>query len=79
VGEFVGWTLTNGLALNGFNAINDPNVNPVEDQAGVTIVNAKIGLRYTVGADSLYMGYGTALTNQTWYEDILRFEYIRAF
>lgn len=72
VGEFVGWTIIDGLGLNGATAT-------YEDQSGVTIVNAKAGLRYTSGPHSFYGGYGTALTEQVWYQDIMRFEYTRAF
>ncbi len=72
VGEFVGWTIMDGLALNG-------TALTVEDQTGVTIVNAKAGLRYVNGQHSFYGGYGQALTNQVWYQDILRFEYVMAF
>lgn len=72
VGEFVGWTILDGLATNGFTGEQI-------DQQGVTIANAKIGLRYTEGAHSFYGGFGTALTENVWYQDIMRFEYIRAF
>lgn len=72
VGEFVGWTIMDGLAFNGFTG-------NLEDQTGVTIVNAKAGLRYVNGPHSFYGGYGQGLTNQVWYQDILRFEYVRAF
>lgn len=75
--EFVGWTV-----LNGGTAIttNPPVVTSLEDATGDTIINAKVGLRYRLNCrDSLYAGYGRALTSQTWYEDVFRFEYRQAF
>jgi hypothetical protein len=75
--EFVGWTV-----LNGGNAIttNPPLATSFVDATGDTIVNVKVGLRYRVNCrDSLYAGYGRALTSQTWYDDVFRVEYRRAF
>ena len=51
----------------------------VMDQSGVTIVNAKLGVRYTVNEHSFYGGFGTALTGEVWYQDIFRLEYRQAF
>ena len=43
---------------------------------GVNIVNAKFGGRLVLGSrNSLYVGYGKALTDAVWYDDVLRFEY----
>ncbi len=75
--EFVGWTV-----LNGGNAIttNPPLATTFVDATGDTIVNAKVGLRYQVNCrGSFYVGYGHALTSQTWYEDVMRAEYRLAF
>ena len=48
----------------------------VKSAGGDTIVNAKIGARFTFGdAQSLYFGYGRALTGTVWYKDIIRVEY----
>lgn len=71
--EFVGWSIFDGFTTD----LNAPNA--ARDVAGDTIVNAKFGARYTTGPNSFYAGYGTALTSDVWYEDILRLEYRRAF
>ena len=84
VSEFVGWSVLSGKKL-------DPGVGPVS-AAHDTIVNAKIGLRIALGnytqagggsalndRQSLYFGYGRALTGDHWYKDILRVEYNRYF
>lgn len=73
--EFVGWTV-----LDGGTAITTPPVTLFTDATGDTIANAKVGLRYRVNdLDSLYAGYGHALTHEAWYQDVFRFEYRRAF
>jgi hypothetical protein len=74
VGEVVGWTILDGFGFDG----NNPAAGAI-DQSGTTIVNAKFGLRYTVNEHSFYAGYGTALTNQVWYNDVFRLEYRQAF
>ena len=74
VAELVGWTILDGFAFDG----NNPTAGPI-DQSGVTIVNAKFGVRYTVNQHSFYAGYGTAITGEAWYEDIFRLEYRQAF
>ncbi|TWT96316.1 hypothetical protein [Neorhodopirellula pilleata] len=57
----------------------------VED-ANTTIVNAKLGLRFSFapgccheGTRSFYLGYGRSLTGARWYSDTLRAEYRLAF
>jgi hypothetical protein len=68
VAEFVGWTVLDGLEL--------PEPGPSVDASGTSIVNVKLGARFPVSCDSdLYLGYGRALTNDVWYEDILRVEW----
>lgn len=76
VAEFVGWTV-----LNGGTAITTSPTNTLfTDATGDTIVNVKVGLRWQLNcSDSLYAGYGRALTEQSWYEDVLRVEFRRAF
>jgi len=67
VGEVVGWRV-----LGGFKTPTQGEVDAEDDN----IVNLKLGLR--IGFDrksSLYAGYGTALTDDWWYEDIFRLEY----
>jgi hypothetical protein len=71
VGEIVGWTILDGFGTDG----NGQEI----DQSGVTIVNAKFGVRYTVNEHSFYAGAGTALTDEFWYADIIRLEYRQAF
>jgi hypothetical protein len=67
--ELVGWRVLSGYQT-GAQAEAD----------GTNIVNLKIGGRVSVdGRNSLYFGYGLALTDAVWYDDILRFEYRYGF
>lgn len=67
--ELVGWRVLGGFQTSDFS-----------DASGTNIVNLKFGGRLTVrDQDSLYVGYGHALTDAEWYENILRFEYRHAF
>ncbi len=70
--EAVGWTITDGLALDSRNATLGPQLIDVD---GDTIVNLKSGLRYTSGVQSIATSYGVAVTDEQWYRDILRVEY----
>lgn len=89
VTEFVGWTVLDGLkerTLTPFEPIEDPpgTLNPdfLEDYAsarGDTIVNVKIGLRFSTPANTFYVGYGRALTHEVWYQNIMRVEYTLRF
>jgi hypothetical protein len=75
VTEFVGWTV-----LDGKSTFLDPAGGTViEDATGDTIVNGKFGIRFSTGANSLYVGYGHALTGDRWYEDVLRIDFRRTF
>jgi hypothetical protein len=70
--EFVGWTV-----LDGKESVVPPSgVAFVEDAAGQTILNAKLGVRVKFGdrAD-LYSGYGRPLTGDRWYENTFRLEF----
>ena len=70
--EFVGWTV-----LDGKESVVPPSgVVFVEDAAGQTILNAKLGLRvkFEDRAD-LYIGYGQPLTGNRWYENTVRLEF----
>jgi len=70
--EFVGWTV-----LDGKESVVPPSGAAfVEDAAGQTIVNAKLGVRVKFGdrAD-FYSGYGQALTGNRWYADTVRVEF----
>ena len=73
--EFVGWTV-----LEGGTAITIPPTTIIADATGDTIVNAKVGLRYRLNcSDSIYAGYGHALTDEKWYQDVFRIEFRRAY
>jgi hypothetical protein len=70
--EVVGWTVLDGLASGSLDGVTPFFV----DATGDTIVNLKVGARISLThQDSLYVGYGRALTGDVWYEDIARFEY----
>jgi hypothetical protein len=64
VAELVGWRVLNG---NQTAAIGDAS--------GINIVNLKLGARTVFEGGSVYVGYGFALTDNSWYDDILRLEY----
>ncbi len=49
------------------------------DASGTNIVNLKVGLRTNVQKGSFYVGYGHALTDDSWYDDIVRLEYRYSF
>jgi len=75
--ELVGWRVTSG-----FQTIPPPPDSPGVGTLradGTNIVNLKVGARVTVDRGSVYIGYGHALTDATWYEDIVRFEYRFSF
>ncbi|WP_145389997.1 hypothetical protein [Stieleria neptunia] len=71
VTELVGWHVFDGLHSNSsgqrLSAIND------------AITNLKVGLRFSDSTNSLFVGYGTVLTDSRWYSDIIRFELRHAF
>jgi hypothetical protein len=67
--ELVGWRVLGGFQTSDFS-----------DASGTNIVNLKIGGRLTLrDQSSLYVGFGHALTDAVWYEDILRLEYRYSF
>jgi hypothetical protein len=70
--EFVGWSVLSGQKFN-------PLFPNDTDAAGDTIVNVKVGGRWTFGNQSIYAGYGRALTDEVWYTDIIRAEYTYRF
>jgi hypothetical protein len=68
--EFVAWHVLGGFQTT------PPNV----EADGVDIVNLKIGARFGFGdRSSIYIGYGHALTDADWYDDIVRTEYRYSF
>jgi len=66
--ELVGWHVVDGFST----AVAGP-------ANGTNIVNLKIGGRIAAGPNSLYVGWGKALTDAAWYDQILRFEYRYGF
>ena len=81
--EMVGWRVIGGLETNGdfFTVPGFPNLHPVVRNAdGTNIVNLKAGFRTSIGnRNSLYIGYGQALTHEMWYKHIVRIEYRYTF
>jgi hypothetical protein len=70
--ELVGWTV-----LDGKESVVPPSGAVfVEDAAGQTILNAKLGLRVKFDDQAdLYIGYGQPLTGNRWYENTVRVEF----
>jgi Putative MetA-pathway of phenol degradation len=77
--EVVGWSVLGGLALT--SADGTPAGTQVPGFGyrrvdGETITNLKLGLRFGFrDGGSVYVGYGTALSDEEWYDDIVRIEY----
>jgi hypothetical protein len=74
LGEFVGWTILDGALFDG----NHPEL-AIQGAGGDTIVNVKLGLRYSLNQGSIAASWGHGLTGDIWYEDIFRLEYRRGF
>lgn len=76
--ELVGWRV-----LGGFETISlDGTLSTftLAEADGINIANLKVGGRISFsGNNSIYVGYGHALTDRHWYDDILRLEFRRAF
>lgn len=70
VTEFVGWAIRGGYVTTAGGPVST---------SGDSILNVKVGARYTLGVSSLYAGYGHALTSDVWYQDIFRLEWRRSF
>ena len=63
--ELVGWRVLDGFQTSTLSAVDN-----------LDIVNLKIGGRFIFrDTNSIYVGYGRALTDAVWYENIVRFEY----
>ena len=77
VSELVGWTVLDGLKFRTSNpaAPTDAAFFTFDSAAGDTIVNLKLGLRWSRPNDSFGVGYGFALTDEVWYQNIVRVEY----
>jgi hypothetical protein len=69
--EVVGWTVLDGMAT----AVSQKDIVTLEDSAGDTIVNAKLGVRVWCGSSDFYAGYGRPLTGDRWYENTWRLEW----
>jgi hypothetical protein len=91
--EVVGWTVLTGMeSFFGPVAVPAnppaglvpgaglPTTHGIRDQAGDTIVNAKVGVRTYFGEhNDLYVGFGQSLTGERWYREIARVEYRFAY
>jgi hypothetical protein len=86
--EFVGWTMLSGFesfigplaVAPQFAGAVVPSNHGVKDATGETIVNAKVGVRTYFGQhNDIYAGFGTALTSDRWYQEIVRVEYRLSF
>lgn len=65
--ELVGWHVVDGYSTS-------------EGQAkGTDIVNLKLGARLAFGSGSIYAGWGKALTDAAWYDELLRVEFRYGF
>jgi hypothetical protein len=71
--ELVGWTFLSGAKTS---KTPDGTSTFVESARGDTIINAKLGVRFSLNSWSdLYAGWGRALTGETFYKDIYRVEF----
>jgi outer membrane putative beta-barrel porin/alpha-amylase len=69
--ELVGWSVRGGFQTSW---MEDDNT--TVSASGTNIVNLKVGARTAIGPrNSFYIGYGHALTNAVWYNDLVRAEY----
>jgi hypothetical protein len=72
--ELVGWWVMGGLQT-----VPTPAADAVTSE-GTKIVNVKIGGRVSIDdLHSIYVGYGHAVTDESWYHDIVRLEYRYTF
>jgi len=71
VAEVVGWSVLDGQV----GIVYPSGVVAVQSAAGDTIINSKIGVRFSVGEHvDFYGGWGRPLTGDRWYENVYRFE-----
>ena len=74
--ELVGWHVIGGFQSQ----VGGPVLGVAKSAGGTNIVNLKFGVRTTIRyRNSIYVGYGRALTDAKWYQDVLRLEYRRVF
>jgi hypothetical protein len=76
VNEFVGWTVLEGQRIT---PPGDGGLLAIVDAEGDTIVNYKTGLRLSDQKNALYVGYGFAMTDDVWYDDVIRVQWERFF
>jgi hypothetical protein len=71
IAEFIGWTALGGKVT----AVDSSGVAAIGSASGDTIFNVKVGMRMKfTSAWDVYMGYGTPLTGDAWYQDTFRVE-----
>ncbi|MCA9129537.1 MAG: hypothetical protein KDB22_20765 [Planctomycetales bacterium] len=76
--EAVGWTILDGLSSSSTDGTLGTLL--LEKVDGDTIINLKAGARISDSSlGSLYAGWGTALSKEEWYDNILRVEYRYGF
>jgi hypothetical protein len=69
---FVGWTVLSGKE----SVVRPTGLVTVDDAAGETIVNVKVGVRArSEHLGDLFVGYGRHLTGDRWYADTVRVEW----
>jgi hypothetical protein len=74
--ELVGWRVLGGFRT----ACGDEACFAKADDPSGNIVNLKVGARLLLrDRSSVYVGFGKALTDQKWYDKILRLEFRRSF
>jgi len=79
--ELVGWRVLGGLTT----VCTSATVTTYPQEAGFSangtnIVNLKVGVRTSIGRhNSVYVGFGQALTHEVWYRHIVRGEYRYSF
>jgi hypothetical protein len=75
--EVVGWRVLGGFVTGTTDGtLSTGSVVSAED---TNIVNLKLGGRVTSGRNSFYVGYGFPLSDDEWYDEIVRIEYRFAF
>ena len=71
IAEFVGWTSLGGKVV----MPTDAGTFNVRSATGDTIVNVKTGVRWKFSESAdLFAGYGKPLTDQSWYDEVVRIE-----
>jgi hypothetical protein len=75
--ELFGWHVLSGFQTQPVTGTTDGAASEV---SGMNIVNLKVGVRTSIGFhNSVYVGFGQALTHDDWYKHIVRLEYRYSF